>query len=329
MKKLVSLLAAILLMLSIVGCSQPAKPTESNTTSSSTTTTTATNTPTSISTTTTQTTTIKPTTTTTQTTTTTTTQEKTTTTQKSTTTTTVKKPTTTTTKKPTTTTIKTTTTTKAPTTTTTTAHTHTYSDWKITKAATCSAEGVEERVCSCGKIEIQSIAKLGHAVVIDKASAATCEKSGLTEGKHCSTCNTIIVKQEAVAKLSHDYSEEYISGNPSHILFTCKKCGDNYKENVDTIAAEISIGIGTMLINGLRYDTCIYVENIVGGYGTKKVTSSEGYKSFSTDHDFENGTLISKTIDVVYLQSWALSSKTVNITISDSYGNSKTYQVQV
>ncbi len=45
--------------------------------------------------------------------------------------------------------------------------------------------------------------KKNHTEVIDEAVPATCNSTGLTEGKHCSTCNEVIVKQEVVAKLNH------------------------------------------------------------------------------------------------------------------------------
>ena len=82
---------------------------------------------------------------------------------------------------------------------------HTYSEWKTTKAATCTAKGEQQSTCSCGKTEIQSIAALGHNEVIDKAIAPTCSKIGLTEGKHCSVCSIVIVAQKEVAKTAHIY----------------------------------------------------------------------------------------------------------------------------
>ena len=42
-----------------------------------------------------------------------------------------------------------------------------------------------------------------HTVVTDKAVPATCTESGLTEGKHCSVCNEVIVKQQVVPALGH------------------------------------------------------------------------------------------------------------------------------
>ena len=42
---------------------------------------------------------------------------------------------------------------------------------------------------------------------MDKVVAATCTANGKTEGKHCSVCNTVLVKQEATPKLSHSFGE--------------------------------------------------------------------------------------------------------------------------
>ena len=77
--------------------------------------------------------------------------------------------------------------------------THTFGDWVITEEPTCTTTGTQTRTCSvCKKVETQTIEALGHTEVIDKAVAATCTKTGLTEGIHCSVCDAVIKAQEVV-----------------------------------------------------------------------------------------------------------------------------------
>ena len=46
-----------------------------------------------------------------------------------------------------------------------------------------------------------------HEVVIDKAVPATCTETGLTEGSHCSLCNTVLVKQQVIPAEGHSNYE--------------------------------------------------------------------------------------------------------------------------
>ena len=93
-------------------------------------------------------------------------------------------------------------------------HTMTKTD---AKAATCTAEGNNAYyTCSvCGKVfkdeagtqpttvAAETLKKKAHTPVVDAAVAATCQKTGLTEGSHCSVCNEVLVAQKVVDKIPH------------------------------------------------------------------------------------------------------------------------------
>lgn len=74
-----------------------------------------------------------------------------------------------------------------------------------TYAPTCTEKGYTLMVCaSCGDSKQSNIlSELGHTLVTDPAVAATCTESGLTEGKHCSVCSVVTVKQNVVGALGH------------------------------------------------------------------------------------------------------------------------------
>ena len=93
-------------------------------------------------------------------------------------------------------------------------HTMTKTD---AKEPTCTAEGNNAYyTCSvCGKVfkdeagtqlttvAAETLKKKAHTPVVDAAVAATCQKTGLTEGSHCSVCNEVLVAQKVVDKIPH------------------------------------------------------------------------------------------------------------------------------
>ena len=80
---------------------------------------------------------------------------------------------------------------------------HVYEE-KVILAATCQKEGILKKTCTlCKKSESVTVPKAAHTEVTDKGKAATCTESGMTDGKHCSVCNTVTVEQKPVAALGH------------------------------------------------------------------------------------------------------------------------------
>ena len=83
-------------------------------------------------------------------------------------------------------------------------HTHTWNAGEITTAATCTKTGVKTSTCtSCGATKTETIPTIAHTEVIDAAVPATCTETGLTEGKHCSVCNTVLVAQAVAPAKGH------------------------------------------------------------------------------------------------------------------------------
>ena len=79
-------------------------------------------------------------------------------------------------------------------------------EWVIDEDSTCAKEGIKHEecsVCHTKQNENTTVAKKAHTEVIDKGYEATCEHTGLTDGKHCSVCSEIIIKQEITEKKAH------------------------------------------------------------------------------------------------------------------------------
>ena len=134
------------------------------------------------------------------------------------------------------------------------SHTHTYGEWKITKEARCITSGERTRKCECGDIEVEVINALGHTEVIDEAKSATCTTDGLTEGKHCSVCDEVLVAQEVITA-GHTIVLDEAK------LVTCEKDGLTQGKHCSTcgeifVAQEVIKATGHNYIAKVTLPTC-------------------------------------------------------------------------
>ena len=118
-------------------------------------------------------------------------------------------------------------------------HVHTWDDGEETTKATCTTDGQITYTCSgCDEVKFETIAATGHTEVVDAAVAATCTETGLTEGKHCSVCNEVLVHQQIVPTSSHSY--EAVVTEPTctaggYTTYICEDCDHSYIS--DNVAA--------------------------------------------------------------------------------------------
>ncbi|MDE7087651.1 MAG: DUF285 domain-containing protein, partial [Clostridia bacterium] len=82
---------------------------------------------------------------------------------------------------------------------------HNYEAVEGGVAPTCTQPGNGKVKCTrCQDEKVgDSIPALGHIEVTDEAKAATCTETGLTEGKHCSRCEEVLIAQTEIPALGH------------------------------------------------------------------------------------------------------------------------------
>ena len=146
---------------------------------------------------------------------------------------------------------------------------HSESNWIIDKEATCTEDGSKHTECTVchTTIKTEKISALGHTDVIDNAVEPTCTTSGLTQGKHCSTCGKILQEQTEIPALGHDIVHHEAKApsctEPGWEAYdTCKRDGCTYTtyKEIDALGHDIEHRVGkpaTCTEKGWEaYDTC-------------------------------------------------------------------------
>ena len=122
-------------------------------------------------------------------------------------------------------------------------HSHKYTE-KVTKAATCTTDGVMTYTCECGDTYTETIKAKGHTAVTDKAVAATCTTDGKTEGSHCSVCGEVIKAQETVKATGHTFgswttTKKATCTETGTQIRKCMVCGETETQSIPKTAHKI------------------------------------------------------------------------------------------
>lgn len=130
----------------------------------------------------------------------------------------------------------------------------------------------------------------GHTVVIDEAVEPTYDNTGLTEGKHCSVCDAVIVAQEVIPKLEkNEYAiTYYIHNNDSYLESIAIE-----NPNPSTYAKEDGLVLQDLIVKGYNFKGWFTAQT--GGTQVTKIEAGET----------SNKTLYAHWEKVTYIVSFA------------------------
>lgn len=118
---------------------------------------------------------------------------------------------------------------------------HTYGDWVVTKAATCTEAGSHKKTCSkCGNELVEAIPALGHSWGSGTIHEATCTEGGYTDYE-CSTCH------------EHKHEDESSALGHNYVNGICTRCGAAEPSSLDAVFGTTSGGdssSGTAITSG-------------------------------------------------------------------------------
>ena len=177
-------------------------------------------------------------------------------------------------------------------------HTHSFGGYTIEIQPTCTVAGIERRYCECGESEARSISTISHSEIIIDGYAPTCSQIGITEGKKCSICNTVLKEQTIIPIDSEKHIEEIIKGTPANCIsegltdgIKCTECGITLKKQevipLDGHSEEIIKGYNaTCIRDGLTdgkkclvCDVVLLEQEIIKSNGQHIEKIIEGYPS--------------------------------------------------
>lgn len=195
----------------------------------------------------------------------------------------------------------------------TASHKHNYTS-SITKASTCTNEGIMTYTCSCGNSYTEAIGKIAHNFGgYTYNNDATYDADG-TETAVCTVCGEHTTRTASGTKLVHTHSyTETITTTPTCTengikTYTCG-CGNSYTEVIPAIGHQFSDYIynndATTSADGTktRHCTVCDVRETITAEGTKK-----SLPSWYDEHSQQLNTTTGSQIDGS-LEAWFVSGQ--------------------
>lgn len=116
---------------------------------------------------------------------------------------------------------------------------HTWINGDVIKEPTCNETGVMITYCGvCDAEQNKDIPALGHIEVTIDAVAPTCTEDGLSEGKYCQRCETVVAEQQTIAKLGHTLYDSYnfyefpTEETAGIVCLYCQICNDEFEHEL-------------------------------------------------------------------------------------------------
>ena len=131
-------------------------------------------------------------------------------------------------------------------------HVHSYGEWSVEKAATCTTEGVSTRYCECGDKQTSTISATGHSYTDEWTiiEEATCEKDG-SKVRYCS-CGE--AQTDEIVSTGHNFTDWAVVTEA-----TCSKTGVEQRTCECGKTEERSIAkneVHTEVIDARKEPTC-------------------------------------------------------------------------
>ena len=129
-------------------------------------------------------------------------------------------------------------------------HKHSFGSWTEVTPATCTQDGVKERVCECGEKETGTITKLGHdfknGTVVGDTSTCT------ANGKQTVKCARCDATQESDIKAHHRFGEEtaVAAAAEGYVGYKTAECSVDHAKQIKIRALDGKLASGSTIKSG-------------------------------------------------------------------------------